>query len=124
MENEKKWPRPRCPYCEDNMVLRDWQDIFFGKGYFYECSCGARSPIEVSVKTAFESARRSSPLSKEDLLSFDVQIPIYVKHRHGDWRQNGWHIWCPETSDMDCEISDLENYGITWDAYFRVPEEE
>lgn len=45
-----------CPYCGAEMVLRDWQDIFFGKGNFYECVCGAKSPIKVSPDTAHAAA--------------------------------------------------------------------
>jgi hypothetical protein len=113
---------PRCPYCDDRMVLRDWHDVFFGKGSFYECTCGARSPIEASQQTAYESARRSDPLTKKDLLSFDEPLPIYVKHRYGDWQQDGWHIWSPEHGDNDCEIANLENYGICWDAFLAKPD--
>ena len=114
---------PRCLYCDDRMVLRDWHDIFFGKGFFYECSCGARSPIEASEQTAYESARRSGALTEEDLLSFTEQVPIYVKHRYGEWQQNGWHIWNSEQSENDCEIASLKNYGICWDAYLSAQDD-
>jgi hypothetical protein len=62
-----------------------------------------------------------NPLSKDELLHVEEQIPIYVMHRYGAWQQNGWHIWNPEIKENDTEIADLENYGITWDAYLIKP---
>ena len=49
---------PKCPYCGTEMVLRYWQDVFFGKGNFYECVCGAKSPIKVSPGEALAAAMR------------------------------------------------------------------
>jgi hypothetical protein len=69
-----------------------------------------------------ETAHTNYPLSKEDLLMFSEPIPIYVQHRYGEWQQDGWHIWSPEKGDRDCEIANLENYGICWDAFLAKPE--
>ena len=48
----------RCPYCGAEMVLRDWHDVFFGKGNFFECVCGAKSPIKASPDAARAAAMR------------------------------------------------------------------
>lgn len=49
-------PAPRCPHCGQETVLRDWHDVFFGKGNCYECACGARTPIKVSPDAAYSAA--------------------------------------------------------------------
>ena len=48
----------RCPWCGSKMVIRDWQDIFFGKGNFFECVCGAKGPIKASPDTALAAMQR------------------------------------------------------------------
>lgn len=76
----------KCPYCGAEMALRDWHDIFFGKGNFFECVCGAKSPIKASPDTAHAAAmeRYVEPnrvLTFEEIMNLDPDGTTCVEER-------------------------------------------
>ena len=105
---------PKCPYCGTEMVLRDWHDVFFGKGNFYECVCGAKSPIKVSHDEACAAAMRrwvepNRVLAWEEFLALPDKMLVCREYR-GDERYSPRHMW--------------EGYGKTWRAWLRRPTDE
>lgn len=122
-----------CPCCGSEM---EWNRTYYSGlmpgehvTFWWECECGAKSPARESDSDAYAVASQryvepNRKLTMEDLGDLLEPTPIYVLHRYGAWQLNGWHIWEPCLEDRDCEIYDVGNYGITWDAYLRRPTDE
>lgn len=101
----------RCLHCGQLMVLRDWHDVFFGKGNCYECCCGARSPIKASPEAAYSAAmaryiEENRVLTWEEFLALPNKMLACREYR-GDERYSPCHMW--------------EGYGKTWRAWLRRP---
>ena len=103
---DKVW----CPYCGAEMVLRDWHDVFFGKGNFFECVCGAKTPIKASPDAAHAAAmqRWQEPnrvLTLEEILALDPDGATCVESRRGE-------IEAQLNSELRNEVAAvIEDYG-------------
>ena len=105
----------RCPWCGAEMVLRDWHDIFFGKGNFYECVCGAKSPIKASPDVARAAAMQR-------FIAHDKQIDGVC----GNCR---WCVESDKTNRMFCTFhgdeAEFETFADNWCSDFtRRPTDE
>ena len=126
-----------CPYCGAEM---EWSRTYYSGlmpgehvTFWWQCECGAKSPARKSDSEAYAAAIQrhvppSRALTLDELNALEEPTPIYVLHRYGAWRQNGWRIWEPCSEDRDGDIyvtgNYTGNYGITWDAYLRRPTDE
>lgn len=125
---------PKCLYCGTTMKPDRTFMSMLPAGerphFWYLCGeCGSRSPAMRTQEDAKAAALQRyveplKPMTLDELTTIEEPTPIYVLHRYGEWQQNGWHIWEPRPDDRDCETSDTQNYGITWDAYLRRPTDE
>lgn len=106
----------RCPWCGTGMVLRDWHDVFFGKGNFFECVCGAKTPIKASPDTTRAAAMQRWQEPSRVLTLEEVRdrggCPVWCEDRDGSgvWAlvDNG------EDKCFDADYGDWEFYCYGW----------
>jgi hypothetical protein len=124
----------RCLYCGAEMVIRDWHDIFFGEGNFYECVCGAKSPIKVSRDEARAAAmQRYQPenrvLTLEEVeIAFSEGNVLYAENLV--FGIKGWVRNQGDCSNLNCHTygeypsnwgTFARSYGIRWRLWLRRP---
>ena len=127
---------PKCPYCGAEMVLRDWHDIFFGKGNFYECVCGAKSPIKASPDTAHAAAMQRwqeplKPLTLDEATGSDEPcVFLEIRGKEPIWACDcvissnfkGVHI--SFIGDPGRTLVAIYDYCKTWRCWSRRPTDE
>lgn len=129
--------KPYCLHC--GKLMRSYPH----QGYWwFKCSCGAESPhvwhgteIEAIAAWNRRTAPENKPLTLEQLRTMDENEPVYLKGKGNAYASLCYLGAGTINHEQDCfaayyfgldeaDFLDCDDYGKTWLAYARKPEQE